>query len=213
MMTFISLLARNRLAIVGLFVMSFVLILSLLTPFLNLADPDITNTADRFVKPFSSDAILGTDHLGRDLFSRLLWGTRLSIAVGFAAALISAVVGAVIGILAGYYGGNTDNILMRGVDMLMAFPNILLALAIVAALGPGLMNALIAVAVVNIPFFARNIRGVTVGIVHREFVDAARLSGMTDARIMITEVLPNVVPVIVIAMSTTVGKAKTLSIM
>ena len=205
MITFISLLTRNRLAIVGLFVISVVVILSLLTPFLNLSDPDITNTADRFVKPFSSEAILGTDHLGRDLLSRLFWGTRLSIAVGFAAALISAIVGAVIGIIAGFYGGNTDNILMRGVDMLMAFPYILLALAIVAALGPGLMNALIAVAVVNIPFFARNIRGVTVGIVHREFIDAARLSGMTDARIMITEVLPNVVPVIVIAMSTTVG--------
>ncbi len=205
MMAFLSLLARNRLAIVGLFVLSFVILLSLLTPFLNLSDPDITNTAERFNMPFSSNAILGTDHLGRDLFSRLLWGTRLSLAVGFLAAVIAAVCGAAIGILAGYYGGNTDNILMRGVDMLMAFPYILLALAIVAALGPGLMNALIAVAVVNIPFFARNIRGVTVGIVHREFVDAAKLSGMSDVRIILTEVLPNVIPVIVIAMSTTVG--------
>ena len=94
---------------------------------------------------------------------------------------------------------------MRGIDVLMAFPYILLALAIVAALGPGLFNALIAVAIVNIPFFARNIRGVTVGITHKEFIDAARLSGMTDTRIIITEVLPNVFPVIVIAMSTTVG--------
>ena len=87
----------------------------------------------------------------------------------------------------------------------VAFPYILLALAIVAALGPGLMNALIAVAAVNIPFFARNIRGITVGIAHKEFVDAARLSGMKDARIILSEVLPNVIPVIVIAMSTTVG--------
>ena len=87
----------------------------------------------------------------------------------------------------------------------MAFPYILLALAIVAVLGPGLMNALIAVAAVNIPFFARNIRGITVGIAHKEFVDAARLSGMTDARIILTELLPNVIPVIVIAMSTTIG--------
>lgn len=91
MITFISLLTRNRLAIVGLFVISVVVIVSLLTPFLNLADPDITNTADRFVKPFSSEAILGTDHLGRDLLSRLFWGTRMSLAVGFAAALISAI--------------------------------------------------------------------------------------------------------------------------
>jgi peptide/nickel transport system permease protein len=93
--------------------------------------------------------------------------------VGFAAASSPRRIGAAIGIVAGYYGGRTDNVIMRGVDMLMAFPYILLALAIVAALGPGLMNALIAVAAVNIPFFARNIRGITVGIAHKEFVDAA----------------------------------------
>ena len=134
-----------------------------------------------------------------------MWGTRLSLAVGVAAALIAAVIGSAIGIVAGYYGGHTDNLFMRGVDMLMAFPYILLALAIVAALGPGLMNALIAVAAVNVPFFARNIRGVTVGLAGREFIDAARLSGMGHARIILTELLPNVLPVIVIAMSTTVG--------
>jgi peptide/nickel transport system permease protein len=169
------------------------------------ADPDVTDTPNRFQPPFSEGALLGTDHLGRDLLSRLMWGTRLSLAVGFAAAIIAATIGAAIGIIAGYYGGRTDNVIMRGVDMLMAFPYILLALAIVAALGPGLMNALIAVAAVNIPFFARNIRGITVGIAHKEFVDAARLSGMSDARIILTEVLPNVIPVIVIAMSTTIG--------
>ena len=205
MMASLKLLARNRLALGGLIVMGLVVVLALITPLLPLADPDVTNTANRFKRPFSDGALLGTDHLGRDLLSRLLWGTRLSLAVGFAAAIVAATLGAAIGIIAGYYGGRTDNIIMRGVDMLMAFPYILLALAIVAALGPGLMNALIAVAAVNIPFFARNIRGITVGIAHKEFVDAARLSGMTDARIILTEVLPNVIPVIVIAMSTTIG--------
>lgn len=204
-MNFLRLLSRNRLALVGLAVMAVVVVLALLTPLLPLPDPDVTETAKRFRKPFESEALLGTDHLGRDLLSRLLWGTRLSLAVGFAAAVVAATIGAAIGVIAGYFGGRTDNIIMRGVDMLMAFPYILLALAIVAALGPGLMNALIAVAAVNIPFFARNIRGVAVGIAHKEFVDAARLSGMGDARIILTEVLPNVVPVIVIAMSTTVG--------
>jgi len=203
--SFLRLLARNRLALAGLVVMAAVVVLALITPLLPLADPDVTNTADRFERPFGAAGLLGTDHLGRDLLSRLLHGTRLSLAVGFAAALIAATIGAAIGIVAGYYGGRIDNVIMRGVDMLMAFPYILLALAIVAALGPGLMNALIAVAAVNIPFFARNIRGVTVSIANREFVDAARLSGMGDARIILTEVLPNVIPVIVIAMSTTVG--------
>ena len=205
MIAFLKLLSRNRLALVGGIVMLCVVLLALITPLLPLADPDVTNTANRFKTPFTEGALLGTDHLGRDLLARLLWGTRLSLMVGFAAAMIAATIGAAIGIIAGYFGGRTDNLIMRGVDMLMAFPYILLALAIVAALGPGLFNALIAVAAVNIPFFARNIRGVTVGIAHREFVDAARLSGMSDARIILTEILPNVVPVIVIAMSTTIG--------
>ena len=129
----------------------------------------------------------------------------MSLAIGVASAVIAAVIGAAIGIVAGYAGGRTDNLLMRFIDLLMGFPYILLALAIVAALGPGLMNALIAVAAVNIPFFARNIRGVTVGIAHKEFVDAARLSGQGHLRIILTEILPNVVPVIVVAASTTVG--------
>ncbi|WP_370208153.1 dipeptide/oligopeptide/nickel ABC transporter permease/ATP-binding protein [Pararhodobacter marinus] len=204
-MSFLSLLARNRLALAGLIVIGIVVLLALLTPWLPLKPPNVTDTSNRFQPIFSDGALLGTDHLGRDLLSRLMWGTRLSLAVGFAAALVAATLGAAIGIVAGYYGGRTDNIIMRGVDMLMAFPYILLALAIVAALGPGLLNALIAVAAVNIPFFARNIRGITVGIAHKEFVDAARLSGMSNTRIILSEILPNVIPVIVIAMSTTVG--------
>jgi peptide/nickel transport system permease protein len=205
MMAFLKLLARNQLALAGLIVMGLVVLLAVLTPILPLADPDVTNTPARFTPPLSEGALLGTDHLGRDLLSRLMWGTRLSLAVGFAAAFIAATIGAAIGIISGYSGGRTDNIIMRFVDVLMAFPYILLALAIVAALGPGLMNALIAVAAVNIPFFARNIRGITVGIAHKEFVDAARLAGLSDAKIILTEILPNVLPVIVIAMSTTVG--------
>ncbi|OWU85159.1 peptide ABC transporter permease [Oceanicola sp. 22II-s10i] len=205
MKKFFQLLIRNRLAAAGGVALSIVVLLALLTPILPLQEPNVTNTANRFVKPFSEGHLLGTDHLGRDMLSRLLWGTRLSLAVGFAAAIFAAFFGAAIGIVAGYFGGRTDNIIMRGVDMLMAFPYILLALAIVAALGPGLVNALIAVAAVNVPFFARNIRGVTVGIAHKEFVDAARLAGLSNTRIILTEILPNVIPVIVIAMSTTIG--------
>ena len=205
MIGFLKLLSRNRLSLAGLVVITAVIFLALVTPLLPLPDPDVIDTKNRFKTPFTTDAFLGTDHLGRDLMSRLLWGTRLSLAIGFCAAFLAALIGSSIGIISGFYGKHVDNILMRGIDMLMAFPYILLALAIVAALGPGLFNALIAVAIVNIPFFARNIRGVTVGITHKEFIDAARLSGMTDTRIIITEVLPNVFPVIVIAMSTTVG--------
>ena len=205
MKTFAKLLLRNRLATFGAVTLVTITTLTLITPILPLHPPNDTNTAQRFLKPLNPKHPLGTDHLGRDLLSRLLHGTGLSLAVGITAALIAGTIGATIGIIAGYTGGRTDNIAMRGIDMLMAFPYILLALAIVAVLGPGLLNALIAVAIVNIPFFARNIRGVTVGIVHREYIDAAKLAGMGNIRIILTEVLPNVMPVIVIAMSTTVG--------
>jgi peptide/nickel transport system permease protein len=205
MKPFLRLVFRNRLAGFGACVLGIIVILAILTPILPLRPPNETDTANRFLRPLSEGYLLGTDHLGRDLLSRLLWGTRLSLAVGVAAALAAGIAGAAIGVIAGFFGARTDNVTMRGIDMLMAFPYILLALAIVAVLGPGLFNALIAVTVVNIPFFARNIRGVTVGIVHREFIDAARLAGMGDARILIGEVVPNIVPVVVIAMSTTIG--------
>src|SRR6056297_1547014 len=202
---FFSLFLRNRLAAVGGAILAVVVLTVLAAPVLPLQDPFAQDTANKFLRPFSPGHLLGTDHLGRDILSRLSWGTRLYLVVGLVASVGAAFFGSAIGIVAGYYGGRTDNLLMRAIDMLMAFPYILLALAIVAALGPGLVNALIAVAVVNIPFFARNIRGVTVTLANKEFVDAARLSGMSDARIILTEILPNVIPVIVIAMSTTVG--------
>ncbi|EKF57542.1 ABC transporter-like protein [Agrobacterium albertimagni AOL15] len=199
------LLLNNRLAAAGLVLIGLIALLILLVPILPLPDPDATAPAERLKPVLTAGHILGTDQLGRDILSRLLWGARLSVTVGFTATLIAALIGSVIGIVAGYVGGRTDNAIMRGIDMLMAFPYILLALAIVAALGPGLMNALYAIAIVNIPFFARNVRGVTLGYAHREFVDAARLSGKGHLSVMFTEVLPNVAPVIVITMSTTAG--------
>ena len=200
-----QLLAANRLATAGLLVLVVLLLVVLLVPLLPLHPPDATDPANRLLRPLAEGHLLGTDHLGRDLLSRLLWGARVSIAVGLSATLIAALLGSLIGLLAGYAGGRTDSLCMRGIDMLMAFPYMLLALAIVAALGPGLMSALYSIAVVNIPFFARNIRGVTVGLAQREFVAAARLSGKGHANILASEILPNVLPTIVITMSTTVG--------
>ncbi|MGF1623139.1 MAG: dipeptide/oligopeptide/nickel ABC transporter permease/ATP-binding protein [Rhodomicrobiaceae bacterium] len=200
-----QLLIANRLSAIGLALLALLLGLALITPFLPIPDPDITNPAQRLLRPGADGHLLGTDHLGRDLLSRLLWGMRVSVAVGLAATVIAAFIGSLIGLTAGYAGGRPDSILMRGIDLVMAFPYILLALAIVAVLGPGLLNALYAIAIVNIPFFARNVRGITLGLSRREFVDAARLSGASHPVILFREVLPNVLPTIVVTMSTTVG--------
>jgi len=200
-----ALLARNRLAAFGLAVVAGVALLALAAPLLHLADPNATRLGERLLRPLSPGHLLGTDPLGRDLLSRIVWGARVSLAVGVAASLFAAVVGSAIGLLAGYRRGPLDSVLMRGIDVLMAFPYLLLALAIVAALGPGLTHAMLAIAVVNVPFFARTVRGTTVGVAGRPFVDAARLSGMGHARVLLGEVLPNVLPVIVVTLTTTVG--------
>ena len=201
-----KLLSNNRLGMVGLIIFILCVITALITPWLPLPDPDLTDLSNRLLPPFENGQhILGTDHLGRDMLSRLLWGLRVSLAVGISATAIAALLGSIIGLVAGFAGGRTDNIMMRAIDMLMAFPYILLALAIVAALGPGLINALYAIAIVNIPFFARNIRGVTLSLANLEFVDAARMSGKSPVIILLSELLPNVLPVIVITISTTLG--------
>ena len=204
-MELVTRIIRNRLAAFGAVMLLLILIVSLLTPVFGLTDPNVIDTSNRFMLPFGEGHLLGADHLGRDILSRLLWGTRLSLMVGVAAAIIAATAGSLIGILAGYYGGRLDMVLMRSIDVLMAFPYILLALAIVAVLGPSLMNALIAVAIVNIPFFARNVRGATLAIAQSDYIAAAKLSGRNTFSLLLFELMPNLISVIVVAFSTTVG--------
>src|SRR6056300_1018441 len=185
---------RNRLSTVGLLMLGLIFVLCLMTPWLPLPDPDATDLANRLKTPLTSNHWLGTDELGRDLLSRLLWGTRVSLVVGFVATLAAALVGSLIGLVSGYFQGWIDSGLMRGVDTLMAFPYMLLALAIVAAFGPGLLNALFAIAIVNVPFFARTVRGATISLAQREFVLAARLGGASHFGVLWRELLPNILP-------------------
>ena len=196
---------RNRLAVFGGLIILTIVILSIAVPLLKLLPPNEVNTARRFVLPLDEINYLGADHLGRDMLSRLLWGTRLSLAVGFIAAIIAALIGTIIGITAGYFSKGIDNFLMRSIDILMAFPYVLLALAIVAILGPSLLNALIAVAIVNIPFFARNVRGATLSLLNADFVQAARLSGRSDIGILVHEIIPNIISIVIVTFSSTLG--------
>jgi peptide/nickel transport system permease protein len=196
---------RNPVAVFGAALVALIALVSLLAPVLPLADPNHTEILHRLAVPLTPGHPLGTDELGRDLLSRVIWGMRLSLAVGVAAALLASVIGSVIGMLAAYYGRLADTLLMRGIDMLMAFPYLLLALAIVAALGPSLGHAMVAIVIVNIPFFARAVRGATVGLRQADFIAAARLMGLSNGRIIVSELLPNVLPVIAVTASTSVG--------
>jgi len=200
-------------ALAGCVLLALVLLPALAAPLLPLADPALTDPAQRMLPPFSrglwsshlANHPLGTDHLGRDLLSRLVWGAGSSIAVGALATLLAALVGSVIGIAAGWSGRLGDALLMRGIDVLMAFPYLLLALAIVAALGPGLTNAMIAIALANLPFFARAVRGAVLDIRHQDYIAAARLAGHRGPRIVLGEVLPNLAPTVLVLMTTTLG--------
>jgi len=198
----------HRLGPVGIacaLLLALLVVVSLLVPVLPIADPATTDLASRLQPIFTPGHLLGTDELGRDLFSRLLWGTRLSLAVGFGAAALSSVIGSGLGVLSAYIGGRIDNLVMRVLDAIMAFPYLLLALAIAAALGVGLGNAMIAIVVANIPFFARTVRGATLGVVASDYVAAARTLGYSPLRIIVREVLPNVMPVIIVGTATVAG--------
>nr|HMR05237.1 ABC transporter permease [Polyangiaceae bacterium] len=166
------------------------LALVVLVPVLPLADPDLTALEARLLTPGSPGHLLGTDALGRDLLSRLLFATRLSLLVGVLGVSIAACVGGSLGVIAAYFGGRVDFLVMRSVDVLLSLPYLLLALGIVAALGPGLGHAMIAIAIVNVPFFARSMRGVALSVVTEEYVTAARSLGASGFRTMTRHILP-----------------------
>ncbi len=198
-------LKTDPVAVSALAVVLLIALVALAAPFLPIANPDATNLSARLMPPFQVGHVLGTDQLGRDLLSRIIWGARVSLTIGFFAALIASTVGAVTGIVGGFLGGKVDHLLMRIIDVILAFPYVLLAIALVAALGPGLFNAMIAIAVVNIAFYARNIRGSVLSIRNQGYVDAARASGGSNSHILIRHVLPNVVAPLLVLISMNVG--------
>ncbi len=198
-------LRRNPPAVAGLAAVLAMAALAVAAPLLPLAPPDQTHFVSRLAGPLSSGYPAGSDQLGRDLLSRVIWGTRTSLVVGIGAALLALVIGALVGITAAYYGGYADNLLMRGIDILLGFPEILLAIAIVAALGPGLVHAMIGVALANVPFYARGIRGAVLTLRTHEFIDAARAAGAKNLRIMARHLLPNIVGAMAVFVSLNVG--------
>jgi len=196
---------RNRLAVAAALVLAGAVAAAALAPALPLLDPDAVDTANRLKPPLTAGHPLGTDEFGRDLLSRLVWGARVSLLAGVGTAGLAMAVGVLLGVLGGYYTGWVETLIMRGTDILMAFPYILLAIAIVAGLGPGLRNAMIAIAIVGFPFYTRLVRGIVLSVREREFVEAARALGSPDRVILVRHVLPHLVSPVVVAVSLDVG--------
>lgn len=191
-------LARSRSATVGGTLLLLIAFAVLLAPLFSPYDPIKTNQRDPLESP-SAAHLMGTDRFGRDIFSRVLWGGRISLAVGLVSVGIAASSGVVLGLAAGYYGRRTDAVIMRFTDLLLAFPGILLALAIIATLGGSLPNLMIAVGIAAIPDYVRITRGTVLSLMEREFVLAARVVGCRDGAILFKHILPNITaPLIVL---------------
>jgi peptide/nickel transport system permease protein len=204
---------KNKIALVGLGIVVFFILLAILAPLIAPYSITDQNLAER-LQPPSSKHLFGTDDFGRDIFSRVIYGARISLWVGFFSVLGSVIVGSLLGIIAGYYGRWIDGIISRLFDIMLAFPSILLAIGIVAVLGPSLQNALIAIAVINIPNFGRLIRSRVLSIKQEEYVMAAKAIGMSDMRILFHHILPNsMAPIIVqgtLAIATAIIEAAAL---
>lgn len=188
---------KNKIALIGAGLVLFFVIIALIGPLLAPAGMNDQQLANKLLPP-SANNWFGTDDLGRDVFSRVIYGARISLMVGFFSVIASVIVGSTLGIIAGYYGKWIDTIISRFFDIMLAFPSILLAIAIVSVLGPSLQNALIAIAIINVPTFGRLIRSKVLSLKEEEYITAAKAIGMRDTRILFSHILPNAMtPVIV----------------
>jgi peptide/nickel transport system permease protein len=184
---------RSRSAVFGLVVVLAFVLMAALAPWIAPHDPVALGLGQQ-LKPPSLEYPLGTDELGRDLLTRLLWGARYTLLITIGAVALALIIGTASGIYSGFVGGWSDTVIMRVMDILLAMPGFLLAIAIIAALGVGIVNVVIAVGVHSIPVFARIVRGATLSVREQEYVQAARALGSPNGRIMVQHILPNVTP-------------------
>ena len=199
-------LGRDRLALSGVIVVLLVVVLALAAPFLGLPDPTLADFDVGRLAPIGSPGHpLGTDGQARDVLSRLVWGSRVSIPIAVVPVLVSVGAGLVLGLLAGMSGRWVSEVIMRTQDVLFAFPPVLLAIAMATVLGPGMMNVMLAISVVVTPFMARVVYVETLSIRSKEYVEAARAAGTPGGRLLLREVIPNVLPPLIVYGTTTIG--------
>lgn len=204
--------AKNRGAVAGLIVIAVIVTLAVLADVVAPHSPILTNNA-AFLRPPAWEEggtwtyPLGTDAIGRDILSRLIFGARLSLAIGIAVVIVAVTIGVGLGLVAGYAGGVTDIVTMRAMDILLTLPSLLLAIVIVAILGPGLSNAMLAVAIVILPHYVRLTRAAVIAEKGRDYVTAARISGAGRVRLMLSEILPNCAAPLIVQASLGVSTA------
>ncbi|TMF96078.1 MAG: ABC transporter permease [Chloroflexi bacterium] len=204
---FVELVRTHRRVTVGVLLVALLFLIALLSPVISPHDPLATDPDNSYLRPLSPGHLLGSDELGRDLLSRVLWGARVSLPVAFVAVAVGLVGGGLIGLTSGYAGGLVDLLLMRLMDALLAFPGLILAIAIVAALGPGLRNAMIAIGIVAVPVYARLVRAVVLQLKEMEFVVATRSLGANPARLIVAHFIPNLLNPIIVQVSLSAGFA------
>lgn len=195
---------RNRLAVAGFIIILAIAILAVLAPWISPHDPYKLGLGNEYQSP-SREHLLGTDELGRDILSRILFGARYALGLAFAAVALAATAGMIIGLLAGFLGGTFDSVVMRIVDVLLAFPTFLLGLALVTFAGPSVRNIAIVLAISHLPRFIRLIRGTTLGLKHREFIEAARVSGASTPSIVLRHLMPNALSSLIVVASLDFG--------
>jgi len=192
-------LARDRLALLGVIVLATIVVLAVVAPLVARHDPVEINPANKLQGP-DAEYLMGTDNLGRSIWARLVWGTRLTLGTATIAMALLLFIGVVVGTISGFYGGWIDDVIMRGVDIVLAFPSLILVLAIAGMLGPSLRNVLIGLVAVGWTTYARVVRGMVLSIKEREYVEAAWALGAPPLRIAVRHILPNVIsPVVVLA--------------
>lgn len=197
---------RNKTAMLGLFIVIFMFILVVFAKYLAPYDPNELKLGSTFLKPGSPGHLFGTDEFGRDLLSRIIYGSRISMFVAVGATFVGAVIGVLLGLISGYSGGIVDAVIMRVMDGMMAFPFILLSIILMTILGTGVFNVILAVGIASIPNFARVVRGQVHVVKNEDFCIAVKAIGASHTRILFNHILPNILsPIIVYATLNTAG--------
>jgi peptide/nickel transport system permease protein len=201
---FLKVFFGRKIVVFGSIVILAMIILAIFAPFIAPYQPEKIDMANRLLQP-NQQHLLGTDFHGRDTLSRVIFGTRISFLIGIAAVSMAAVIGMGLGLLAGYVGGNTNAVIMRLTDAIMAFPGLLLVLIIATMLGSGLRNIIIALSVGMIPGFARLTRGQVISLIENDYILAGRAMGASSLRIMLFHLLPNCLPVLIVSITMLLG--------